>query len=260
MFSREHLKHEAKQFLRKYYWAAFIVCLITTLLTGGGSSSSNSNEHHNNGMYYEENRVIDDVTEQLPFDTNNQAIRMVTRRFRSPLFFLTGGAWILTVILLAVLLVTVGYTVEVGQSRFFLRAFDGDVHVGTLFSAFNSKEYWPIVKTQFITRVYIFLWTLLLVIPGIIKSYEYRFVPYILAENPDLPSDMVLARSKDLTDGHKMEIFVLDLSFLGWDILGILFFGIGGFFVDPYSEATNAKLYERLSGRDYMEADDGMAF
>src|SRR5699024_7626307 len=125
--------------------------------------------------------------------------------------------------------------------------------VGALFSTFNSDEYMPIVKTQFMKNVYIFLWTLLFIIPGIIKSYEYRFVPYILAENPHLPTGEVLAISKDLTDGRKMEIFILDLSFIGWDILGLFFFGIGTFFVDPYVETTNARLYEVLSGRDYRD-------
>lgn len=253
MFSRVALKQDAKSFLRKFYWPAFFVCLLTTLLTGGGSSGANSNEYQDQESRFGETTVVDDIADYVPFETDNQVVRFATRRFNSPLLFLTGGALILTSLLIAILLITVGFAVEVGQSRFFLKAFDGEVYVRNLFSTFNSQEYLPIVKTQFLKNVYIFLWTLLLIIPGIIKSYEYRFVPYILAENPLLSSEAVLARSKEITDGHKMEIFVLDLSFIGWYLLGGLAFGIGGFFVDPYAEATNARLYEELTGRGYPE-------
>lgn len=99
------------------------------------------------------------------------------------------------------------------------------------------------------------LWTLLLIIPGIVKSYEYRLVPYILSEEPYLPSDEVISKSRDMTDGHKWDMFVLDLSFLGWHLLGYLFFGIGSIFVHPYEQATYAKLYDTLSGSDSMDND-----
>ena len=94
---------------------------------------------------------------------------------------------------------------------------------------------------------------LLLVIPGIVKAYEYRLVDYLLAENPALSSAEACEQSRALMDGNKWNAFVLDLSFIGWNILSLLTLGLVGlFYVSPYENSTNAALYEELrygSGR-----------
>ena len=91
------------------------------------------------------------------------------------------------------------------------------------------------------------LWSLLLVVPGVIKSYEYRLVEYVMAENPGMAAMEAIARSKALMQGNKWNAFVLDLSFLGWNILNACTFGILGiFYVQPYQMLTNAALYEKL--------------
>lgn len=84
--------------------------------------------------------------------------------------------------------------------------------------------------------------------------YEYSMVPYILSEESNLPPNEVIRKSREMTKGHKMDMFILDLSFFGWYLLGVLFFGIGGIFVNPYKEATIARLYNILS--DNSEIDD----
>lgn len=94
-------------------------------------------------------------------------------------------------------------------------------------------------------NLYIFLWFLLLIIPGIIKSYEYMFIPYLLAENPDMDIKEVFKKSKEMTNNQKGNMFVLDLSFIGWYFLGALII-IGAVFVAPYHEATRAQLYFEL--------------
>lgn len=242
MWTRSALKSYAKDFLRRHYWKAFLVCLIATLLSGGGSSDSNSNQDHTN--YTNDFNVIEE------FDTDNPVFNFATRSFQSPLFRITGGISTLIIVIFVILLITVGFAIEVGQARFFLQGFKGKVKIRTLFSTFNFEEYFPIVKTIFLKNVYNFLWYLLLIVPGIIKSYEYRFVPYILAEKPDLTANEVITRSRNITRGHKLEMFILDLSFLGWYILGALLLGIGVFFVDPYARATFARIYNVLSGHD----------
>lgn len=256
MWSRESIKLYAKDFLRKYYWKAFLVCLIASLLSGGGNSSSsgNNNNNYNNSNYYNnQHSTMNGIDDMTSFEFDNPAFNFATRRIpKSPIYFLTGGAFGIMVIILAILLITIGFAIEVGKSRFFLKGFEGDVNIGKLFSTFNSTEYLPIVKTQFLREFYNFLWYFLLIIPGIIKSYEYKFVPYILSEEPNMPSNEVISRSRQITDGHKMDMFVLDLSFLGWYILGGLLFGIGIFFVNPYPEAAYARLYNILSGNDDM--------
>ena len=91
---------------------------------------------------------------------------------------------------------------------------------------------------------------MLLIIPGIVKSYQYFYVPYIVAENPDLPHSQVLALSSTLTKGDKTHIFILALSFLGWRLLGLLACGVGMLFVTPYVEVTYVELYISAS-RDH---------
>ena len=100
---------------------------------------------------------------------------------------------------------------------------------------------------MFLRDLFIALWTLLLIVPGIIKGYAYRMVPYILAENPDMNYKEALDLSSKMMYGNKWKSFVLDLSFIGWIILSILTFGILLlFYVNPYIGSTNAELYKAI--------------
>ena len=141
-----------------------------------------------------------------------------------------------------VIRIFLGYQLEVGGKRFFIQAAQGDVNVGYLGSRFE-QGYLDILKTMLLRDVRLFFWYLLLIIPGIIKNYAYRMVPYILADNPKIGVKRSIELSEELTDGHKWNMFVLDLSFLGWYILGALACCIGVIFVFPYQLATNAELY-----------------
>ena len=97
------------------------------------------------------------------------------------------------------------------------------------------------------------LWYLLFIIPGIYKQYQYRLVPYILAERPDMPYREVLQRSAALMNGHKWKAFLLDLSFIPWHILGIITcFIVEIFYAAPYQALTSAALYRRLSGPEAL--------
>ena len=251
MWNRESIKNYAKDFLRKHYWKAFLVCLIVAILTANGGGTGNRVKISD--RYYE-NQMTIRPENKVAIEFENPISRFIIKGFnRSPVFFISWAALPIIIILFIALLITIGYALEVGKNRFFLRGFKDDVDLKNLFSTFNSMEYWGIIKTQFIRGLYNFLWSLLLIIPGIIKSYEYRMVPYILSEEPNLPSNEVIRRSREMTDGHKMDMFVLDLSFLGWYILGAIFYGIGGIFVNPYKEATMAKLYNILSGNDRID-------
>lgn len=104
--------------------------------------------------------------------------------------------------------------------------------------------------TMFLRDLYLFLWTLLLIVPGIVKAYSYRMVPYILAENPDMPANEIITRSREMMNGNKWQAFVLDLSFLGWILLGVITLGLGiVFWTGPYIQSTNAALYLKLKGQ-----------
>lgn len=103
-----------------------------------------------------------------------------------------------------------------------------------------------VVWGMVLSTIYIFLWTLLLVIPGIIKSYSYALTPYILVEHPEMSANEAIEESMRLMDGHKFDLFYLQLSFIGWAILSILSLGLGFFWLIPYQMTAQAAFYRDI--------------
>ena len=166
------------------------------------------------------------------------------------------GFIMMLVIFLIVLLVMVAmmliyeillvFPLIVGAGRFMLKSLDGRAEVKDIAYAFDHS-YKNIMKTMFHTQLSIFLWGLLFLIPGIYKQYQYRMVEYILAEHPDMPYKDVMRMSKDMMNGQKWKAFVLDLSFILWQIVSVLTCGVAHiFYVAPYQCLTNAALHRRL--------------
>ncbi len=129
---------------------------------------------------------------------------------------------------------------------YFKYSTEGDHNVGMLAYSFKSGRYWDIVKAMFWRDLLLFLWFLLLIVPGIIKTISHSMVPFILSDNPNIGMRRATELSNQMTGGHKWKIFVLYLSFLGWILLGLLACGIGTLFVLPYMNATQAELYTTL--------------
>ena len=115
---------------------------------------------------------------------------------------------------------------------------------GALFAPF--KQYARTVGAVLLVFVYTLLWTLLLVIPGIIKAYSYSMTFYILRENPEMTAGDAITASQKMMDGHKMALFLLSLSFIGWAILASITFGIGYLWLIPYIYTAYAAFYETL--------------
>lgn len=140
------------------------------------------------------------------------------------------------------------YQLEVGAFKFFIKSNDNDFETSNVFYAFkNSSSYFKVLITQLYRYILMFLWSLLLVIPGIIKFYSYSMVPFILADNPNIGTKRAIELSKKMTAGYKGKIFVLDLSFIGWFLLGAVVV-VGNLFVLPYYYETKAQLYLKLRG------------
>lgn len=237
MWTRSVLKSNAKQELRFSYWLSFAVCLVAGIL-GGGSSAGSSNGF-TNSMSGTGGQSIAGALRDNGID-----MRMVSA------IIAFVAASVLFIMLFAIAFsIFVSGPLIVGKCSFFIRAPYGDREFKHLFSSFTSKRYLPIVKTMFFTNLYIFLWSLLFIIPGIIKSYQYRMVPYIISENPHLSSNEAMRISTSMTNGEKLNIWVLDLSFIGWYLLGTLALFVGVLFVTPYAEATYAQLYFALRQR-----------
>lgn len=123
--------------------------------------------------------------------------------------------------------------------------------VGDLFS--QIKNFWPAFKAQFLVGLFVMLWSLLLYVPGIIKACSYSQTMYILAENPTMGARDAINKSKEMMEGHKMEYFVMILSFFGWAILGIFTFGILYIWLTPYISATMANFYKSLKTTPVIE-------
>lgn len=120
--------------------------------------------------------------------------------------------------------------------------------VSNVFDGFY--DLWCAIKVYFFMGIFIFLWSLLFIIPGIIKAYSYSMSIYILAENKGMPALEAIRRSKEMMEGHKMDLFVLGLSFIGWNILGMITLGIAYIWIAPYMLATTTNFYNAIKGSD----------
>lgn len=228
MYLNTELKMNGKNAFRRNYWPCVGAAVVVSLLTvGGGGSSVASNASDLSDIFSDSTTSVDHIM-SIPAGLAGMAVSILG-----------------VIAILAVLFsFFVSNVIEVGGDRFFIQNRDSAPTVGTIFDGFKSGKYLNIVKTMFLKDLYTFLWTLLLIIPGIVKSFEYLMVPYILAENPGMDSKEAFALSKQMMDGEKANAFMLGLSFIGWYILTIITCGIAGiFYVNPYVYATYAELY-----------------
>lgn len=234
MWTRAELKDNAKKYFKFNYWKMVLVALVMTMIGGGGSSVSSSTTRQVNSGY----------DHMSPAEALSFAISILV------------FALIFTVIAFA-LSVFLFNPLTVGAQRFFVVSHYQKAELGELGYAF-SNSYMNVVKIMFLRQLYIFLWSLLFVIPGIIKGYEYRMIPYILAENPGIESKEAFAMSKQMMDGNKWNAFVLDLSFLGWIFLSLFTCGIlAVFYVSPYIFMTDAELYVALKEITFGSRNQG---
>ena len=234
MWTRELLKTNAKEKLRVYYWSGLVAVLIYSFIGGAGGR-----------LTYSFTGSLSTLQEQ-----------------KDPAFEYTYQVAVTFLILLIVLLIVLAalavlamvFLVNpllVGLKRFFLQSGERKTDVQEMFFAFRRGHYLNVVKVMFLRNLYLFLWSLLFVVPGIIKSYEYSMIPYLLAEDPTLDSRQVFRLTWEMTEGEKWNIFVLELSFFGWLFLGVMACGIGVLFVEPYMEATYVELFLALKAKLY---------
>ena len=122
----------------------------------------------------------------------------------------------------------------------------GEATAKDMFEGYNKELFSRVLTTTLLYYVYIILWSLLLLIPGCIKAYSYAMTPYILKDNPEMKNNAAIEESMRMMDGHKLELFLLDLSFIGWAILSILTCCIGFLWLVPYMNMARVNFYEDL--------------
>ena len=167
-------------------------------------------------------------------------------------WLLTTGVLVVgSLILSAVSFTIIGSLLLIGAIEFGYCAYlitvtrNKDSDFGKLLSGFN--RFGDVCITGILKWLFTGLWSLLFVIPGIVKSYSYAMTMYIMQDHPELSGNDAITKSRQMMDGHKFDLFILDLSFIGWYLLGALTFGILiVFYVEPYRQVTRTNFYEQL--------------
>ena len=264
MWTRKSVKQKGKKAFLGNYWKCVLVAIILSIAIGAGSygagSGSSLSSTFTNIISHAENddRNVDRTVEytdddgtshKVTFDVDlADPVSVDQEDINILIGFLVVGAVIYVVIMAFALAFKYFLMIpfDYGCRKFFRKNLDEPAKLSNIVYVFDS-HYKNIVKTAFLTDLFIWLWSLLFIVPGIIKSYSYRLVPYIMSENPDMNFRDAQAESARLMKGNKWKSFVLDLSFIGWDILTLMTWGfLEIFFVGPYKASTDAALYESI--------------
>ncbi|MBO5279381.1 MAG: DUF975 family protein [Lachnospiraceae bacterium] len=228
MWDRKELKMNAKSLMKVSYWKAVVAGLVLAVCAGNGAGAGRDNSTTDSSTIFEQFTELDPA--------------IILAALFAVLFV---SVW--AIAFGVVISAFVKNPLEVGAQKLFLNCRDNTAEFVDIVFAFKNS-YFNIVKTLFLRGLFTGLWSLLFVIPGIVKAYEYRMIPYILAEHPEMSSKEAFARSKEMMDGNKWNAFVLDLSFIGWHILGVCTCGIAEiFYIMPYQCLTDAELYHELN-------------
>lgn len=283
MWKRKELKDSAKKVVHSNYWTAIVVCFLIALFTGEFGTSTigiwqSEDSMDPNYIIHHESNIIDlpkqeedtILMKQNIQETLNQTQLKVFKAVEANLnsamksqkyifkiwdaitlfnFNKTklGVVLCITAVLAFAFTVLVADPLIVGGKRYFLKAREGNNAKLAIVGEIFQKEHWlNVAIIMFLRNIYNALWYLT-IIGGVIKTYEYRMIPYILAENPKMERKETFRISKQMMKGNKWKTFVLDISFFGWNFLSVLTFGLLSIlYVNPYNAATIAELYVTL--------------
>lgn len=269
MWNRKVVKARGKQAFQRNYWRCVIVAILAVLLLGGGASSGRSrskdtNNTQDSAHFHLVNIEIGDFKLQADsFDELRDQLTQMTGLSVGQLkaaALAIGGVVAFAMLIVSLLKLLVVNPLIVGCCHFFTRNSEQNAQITEIGRGF-SPGWGHNIVAMMLRDLFIMLWSLLFVIPGIVKAYAYRMTPYILAEHPELSGTEAITLSRQMMRGNKWRSFVFDLSFIGWYILVGLTVGILAiFYVNPYKEAANAELYRAISGEFYRGADGGAEF
>ena len=226
----------AREALKGKWFLAVLVGLVAVILGGASNSTPSLRINFSGGS---------DTT------TSSDAANSLTSLDGTALAILTGVLGVIAIILVIAIIIGIVYFilgsfVAVGYAKFNLNLIDNkEASFGNLFEYFR---YWKrTAAASFLVGLYVFLWSLLFIIPGIIAAYSYSMTNYILAENPDMTAREAIRKSKEMMHCNKESLFLLELSFIGWQLLSLLTCMIGNLFLNPYIHASRAAFYRNLN-------------
>lgn len=264
MWDRKELKAKGKAAYNANKIACIIAALILMIAGGLGTGSTASPSVTVRNQLNSKDQVVESYDETaeagddaVTIEVNGQDLETgETGHNIMPVALLSTAVIALILIAATVglmLLALVLNPLHVGARKFFLQnASDPETKADGMNIGFGfGKYYRDIVFSMLSTQIINILWTLLLVVPGIYKAYCWRMVPFIIADDPEISGKEARARSAKIMYGSKWASFVLDLSFIGWKLVGALTFGILNIvFTNPYEAATEAELYLTLKNKD----------
>ncbi len=259
MWDRKELKAKGKAAYNANKIACIVAALILMIAGGIGSGSTASpsltvkNQLNNNEQVVESYNNSVSGDDAVSVEVNGQDLDGIKNNV--PVAILSTAVMFLILIGVTVGLMVLALVLNplnVGARKFFIQnASNPETKVDGLNVGFGfGKNYRDIVFSMLGTQMITLLWTLLLIVPGIYKAYCWRLVPFIIADNPELSGKEARAKSNAMMNGSKWASFVLDLSFVGWKLVGALTFGILNIvFTNPYEAATDTELYLELKSQ-----------
>ena len=181
--------------------------------------------------------LVTGVGMNFELNIDERVVQNMSTAFKQLLAYLAGFGSVL-----GLAQIIIGGVVRQGYCQFLLKQYDKqNPEMNDLFSQFH--RFGDGFCLALLQGLYIVLWTMLFIIPGIIAGYRYAMAPFVLLENPDMTASEAIEASKQMMDGHKMDLFLLDLSFIGWELLCVLSLGIGYLWLRPYRNAAYAAFF-----------------
>lgn len=233
-------------FLKKR-WLAVAALVIVTMVTGAVTGIGSSVRYTFDGSSSSSAQLIEDVAsgdfdvDNISDYSNDSDTSLATELFALPLMIIS------MIISLAATAVTSVMTFGSNKFMIDLNRNAEQADIGTLFSGF--KYFVKCFALSLVMGIFISLWSLLCIVPGIIAAYRYSMAFYILADNPNIGIMDAIAKSKEMMKGHKGELFCMDFFFIGWDLLSMITCGITGvFYSNPYKASAHAAFYLDKSG------------
>ena len=250
MWTSSQLKEIAKINFKRCYWKAVLVSFITFVLAGGmGQVANGVNDikEDYNSAYSAYNENYTEEYEDTSLDLKGGAKNIFQNIFADGFVLLFVNIFVVAIILSLLIKLLIAYPIIVGKNNYFMGIRHKEKPVKSILFLYKSGKLKSSIFTMFMKDLFIYLWSLLFLIPGIVKSYEYRMIPYILSENPNISRKRAFEISKNMMYGNKCGALLLDISFIGWYLLSIFTLGLLDiFYVNPYVESTNAELYAFL--------------
>ena len=228
MLKSKELRARAWESLKGKYWMAFLVTLVVGIIASVGNSFVTFGQN------------LGEVLGMV--DTADMDSTMMIGAL------VISGIVIVSAIIGLLFNIFVTDALTVGLCNYFIRNTDSKPTFSDVFSGFKVK-YGRNIGTLLLVGIKTVLWTILFIVPGIIKTYEYSIIPYILADDSEISSKDAFKKAKEMMKGNKWRLFKLEFSFIGWFLLCVLTVGVGTFFLIPYVSAATAEFYAEIKNK-----------